>query len=279
MIRWSWPTMGSMASLAVAGTATPAARAELAAAVRVAQDWLEEVEAALSPYRTTSDLCRWRAGDAALAQLSPLLGDVVAVCTDLQVRTGGGFHPFDRSGQYDPSGYVKGWAVEAAMRVLAEAGVTDACLGVGGDVAMRGTSDEGRPWRAAIGDPRDGRRIVAVLEQPAGGQPFAVATSGAAQRGAHIWGAAPAGPRPPRPAVLASVTVVGPELGRVDAFATAVWARARREPLAQAWAWLAGTGCEALALTNDGTVHLTEGMPAYLYTPVPAASAAVAARV
>lgn len=286
MIRWSWPTMGSVASLAVPGTRTPIERADLGDAVRLARLWLERVEMVLSPYLPNSDLCRWRAGTVPLPEFSPLLGEVVDACADLTSLTGGGFQPVDRAGRYDPSGYVKGWAVERTMHVLVNAGVSDACLGVGGDIQIWGTSDGGRPWRTAISDPDDGRRIAAVLEQPAGGSPFAVATSGAAQRGAHIWaGNGPvdlrpaAGAPPPRtlgvvrngrPAAatgLASVTVVGPDLGRVDGFATAIWARALHEPLAEAWWWLTGTGCEALAIDNDGQAHLTPGMRPFLHDP------------
>ncbi|MGB7981755.1 MAG: FAD:protein FMN transferase [Candidatus Nanopelagicales bacterium] len=280
-----------MASLAVPGTATPGTRAEVDTAVRAARDWLDTVEAALSPYQASSDLCRWRSGSAPrLGLLSPLLSEVVDACADLNARTGGGFAPIDRDGRYDPSGYVKGWAVQRAAQVLGEAGVTDACLAVGGDIQMRGTSDGGRPWRTAVGDPGDGRHIAAVLEQPAGGPPFAVATSGSAQRGAHIWsagaerapaeragargigtgpggpGRSPAGRRTPG-ARLSSVTVVGPDLGRVDAFATAIWARALREPLADAWSWLAGTGYEALTISDTGSISMTPGMPGYLHQP------------
>ena len=151
--------------------------------------WLDEVEAALSPYRDDSDLCRWRSGARTLGRCSPLLAEVIDAVGTLEDLTDGGFHPYDRQGRFDPTGYVKGWAVERAVGILSDAGVTDAFFGVGGDIQMVGRADTGRPWRVAVTDPADERRIVAVVEAPADGRPFAVATSGAAQRGDHIWSA------------------------------------------------------------------------------------------
>ena len=168
-------------------------------AVDEVQAWLDEVEAALSPYRDDSDLCRWRSGARTLARCSPLLAEVIDAVGTLEDLTDGGFHPYDRQGRFDPTGYVKGWAVERAVGILSDAGVTDAFLGVGGDIQMVGRADTGRPWRVAVTDPADERRIVAVVEAPADGRPFAVATSGAAQRGDHIWaglGGRPGGSAP-----------------------------------------------------------------------------------
>lgn len=279
--RWSWPAMGSVASLAVAGGSGSPADQDRAHQAVVA--WLAAVEQALSPYREDSDLCRWRRGELDMAD-APLLAEVTAACQALPDLTGGGFHPVDPQGRYDPTGYVKGWAVQRGAALLVEHGVTHACLGVGGDLQVLGRRDGGRPWRVAVVDPNDHRRIVAVVQAPGGpGARLAVATSGSAQRGAHIWpgqGAAPGEgtdlgwppvprlARPPREQPrrdpLASVTVVGPELHLADAFATAVWARALEEPLDAAWAWLARSGYEGLAVSTAGRLRRTEGMAAHL---------------
>lgn len=259
--RRAWPTMGSMASLAIRGASTTV----VDVAERRVRDWFERVEAALSPYRDDSDLCRWRSGAATLEECSPLLAEVVAAVAGLPAATGGGFHPYDRDGRFDPTGYVKGWAIERAVDLAIDAGVTDACLGIGGDLQMVGRPSAERPWRAGVVDPQDERRLVAIVEAPDGGT-WAVATSGDAQRGEHIWA-------PPLPAArdllpaLRSVTVVGPQLRYADAYATAVWARARRQPLADAWAWLAGTGYQALAVDRAGWIQATTGMAAHLARP------------
>ena len=264
MRRWAWPTMGSYASLAVPDAATDGQEAAAELAVRRERRWFDTVEAALSPYRADSDLCRWREGELALDDASPLLLEVMTDVAELTRITRGGFNPTDRLKRFDPSGYVKGWSIQHSVRSLLAAGFADVCLGVGGDLQMVGHSQGGRPWRAAVVDPAGPRRVLAVVEQPDDGRAFAVATSGSAERGDHIWG----GLGPQRPhwdsEGLAAVTVVGPDLGRVDAFATAIWALAKDQPLELAWSWLAGTGCEALAVTSSGDVRTTPGMGAHL---------------
>jgi thiamine biosynthesis lipoprotein len=257
--------MGSYASLAVPWHPSDPSVAPPDEAVAEVKAWLTEVESALSPYREDSDLCRWRSGALALGGCSPLLADVVDAVGWLEDLTDGGFHPYDRQGRFDPTGYVKGWAVERSVALLVDAGLDDAFFGVGGDIQMVGRADTGRPWRVAVTDPRDERRILAVVEAPVDGRPFAVATSGASQRGDHIW--AGLGGRPGGPGAtdaLASVTVIGPDLGHVDAFATAIWARATNGPLADAWGWLPERHYGAMAVLASGAIRMTPGMGAHL---------------
>lgn len=269
--------MGSQASLAVpdmqvapAG-ATWAPGPDLDSATADVRAWLDRVEATLSPYREDSDLCRWRRGDVALHDCSPLLAEVVDAVDELTTITEGAFHAYDRRGRFDPTGYVKGWAVDRAVGILADAGVGDACFGIGGDLQLIGRAGADRQWRVALTDPADEHRVVAIVEAPRSGSRFAMATSGGAQRGDHIWagrgGAAPSALRttgaPGQPA-LAAVTVVGPDLRLADAFATAVWAHAQAHPLHVAWSWLAGTGYEALAVGRGGWVRWTPAMAQHL---------------
>ena len=257
MRRWAWPTMGSYASLAVPWHPTdPTVGSRRTRRSDEVKAWLEEVEDALSPYRDDSDLCQWRSGARTLGRCSPLLAEVIDAVGTLEDLTEGGFHPYDRQGRFDPTGYVKGWAVERAVGILSDAGVTDAFFGVGGDIQMVGRADTGRPWRVAVTDPADERRIVAVVEAPADGGPFAVATSGAAQRGDHIWaglGGRPGGSS--RPDALASVTVIGPDLGHVDAFATAIWALAKDRPWPRR-----GSGCPSDEYRRDGGADVRGGL-------------------
>ena len=63
----------------------------------------------------------------------------------------------------DPSGVVKGWAVEQASALLSDLDDTDFCLSAGGDMACR-TSDVDRPdWRIGIENPRNPRMLIAVV--------------------------------------------------------------------------------------------------------------------
>lgn len=273
--------MGSVASLAVAGgpfelapsaqRSEPCDPAEWPATVAAVRAWFAEVERVLSPYRAGSDLIRWRSGETDLADCSPLLAEVIAGVAPLPEATAGGFHPYDRHGRYDPTGYVKGWAIERGVTILAEHGVHDACLSIGGDLRTIGRADPDRPWRLAIADPADRGRPAAIVVAADHG--FALATSGESERGEHIWSmpgpTARLAPTPgrtgtPTRAGLASISVIGPELSLADAYATAIWALARQRPVPEAWEWLEPTEYEALAVLSNGQLETTAGMREHL---------------
>ena len=118
----------------------------------------------------------------------------------------------------DPSGVVKGWAVERAAAALRTLPDTDFCLSAGGDMTCHTIDTAGAPWRIGIEDPRDTSRIRAVIPVHNG----AVATSGTAHRGQHLVDARTGRP----PSGIASVTVVANSLTWADIDATAAMCRA-----------------------------------------------------
>jgi len=181
-----------------------AAVAELYAELRAA-------DARFSTYREDSELSRWARGE--LAQPSPDLQEVRALCELASARTGGAFNAYTPNGSWDPSGLVKGWAVERAARHLAALAGPDWCVNAGGDVLLH--CSPGGSFRIGIEDPRDRTRVAAVVQRSSG----AVATSGTAVRGRHLYD-----PRTGEfPDVLGSVTVVGPSLCQADVLATAAY--------------------------------------------------------
>ena len=148
-------------------------------------------------------------------------------------------------GRLDPSGLVKGWAIEQASDLLRAAGSANHCVNGGGDVQCAGEPQPGQPWRIGIAHPLQPGTLVDVVT----GTDIAVATSGTAERGAHVLdphtGRAPAG--------LASVTLVGTRLSRVDAYATAAFAMG---PLAREWI-TALPEHWGLAVESDGSTWRT----------------------
>jgi len=203
-------------------------------------EWLREVDALFSTYRPGSEVSRLDAGTLALADADPLVREVLARCEALREETRGAFDA-RASGALDPSGLVKGWALDrAAALVDAES----LCLDGGGDLVLRGG-----PWRVGIRHPLLSDRLAAVLELREG----AVATSGTYERGEHILD--PRTGHPPR-GVL-SVTVTGPELATADAYATSAFAMGRKGP-----AWTAGLDKhEAMTILTGGRVLGTPGFP------------------
>ncbi|MBY8872803.1 FAD:protein FMN transferase [Micromonospora sp. PLK6-60] len=216
---------------------------------------LREVDAVFSTYRPDSEIGRLGGAAPDPATATPAVREVARRCDEARARTGGWFDarrlPLPGGGLgYDPSGLVKGWAVERAARWLTDLPGHDLCLNAGGDVLLRTTP--GRPaWRVGVEDPARPDRLLDVLELTHG----AVATSGTARRGAHITD-----PRSGRPAqAVRSVTVVGPELLWADVYATAAVARG-----ADALDWLAALdGYAALLVDAAGRTRTTPAWPGH----------------
>ncbi|WP_442817419.1 FAD:protein FMN transferase [Streptomyces sp. NBC_01216] len=238
--------MGTVFSFDIRDRPSPAIRRALADAVR----HLHAVDAVFSTYRPDSAVRRLDRGEIRSADCPPEVHEVLSLCARA-AHTSDGWFSVLAGGALDPSGLVKGWAVENASRMLYEAGAHDTCVNGGGDLRLRGRSAPGTPWRVGIAHPSRPAARVAVVT--AHGD-LAVATSGTAERGAHILD-----PHAGTPATgLASVTVVGPGLTMTDAYATAAFARGE-----SARAWLESlAGYEGLGVTPEGRVWRTSGFDA-----------------
>ncbi|MER5970957.1 FAD:protein FMN transferase [Streptomyces sp. NPDC002055] len=236
--------MGTVFSFDIRGEG--AAQAE--AAVEAAARWLHRVDELFSTYKPESELSRLSRGELTQAECDPLIAEVLSLCESAEARSHGWFNA-RYGGRLDPTGLVKGWAVERASLLLTAAGVTDTCINGGGDIQLSGRRDPGGPWRVGISDPLHPGRFVTVVE---GEGELAVATSGTAERGCHILD--PYTGSPPRHG-LVSVTVLARGLTAADAWATAAfaWGPGSRE-------WLEELpDVEAFAVTADGSTWCTAG--------------------
>jgi thiamine biosynthesis lipoprotein len=179
--------------------------------------------------------------------VDPVVREVLALCEQAKVETQGWFD-VDLPGGLDPSGLVKGWAIERVLDVLGEIRDVDVCLNVGGDVAVR-VAPGGPPFVAGIEDPLNPSRLIASVPLPTGG----LATSGTAARGLHI-----VDPHTGQPvADIASVSVVGPSLMWADIYATAAFARGPG-----GLAWLESVPLyDALVVHLDGRLEATPAWP------------------
>jgi thiamine biosynthesis lipoprotein len=218
------------------------------AAIAAAVGWLHHVDTVFSTYTAGSDISRMQRGELRLADADPAVGQVLELCARAQTSTGGAFTAMPR-GRLDPTGLVKGWAVERASRLLSEHGAVNHAVNGGGDLQLAGSAGPGRPWVVGISDPADRRRIVGIVT----GRDFAVATSGTAERGRHILD-----PLTGRPATgMASATVVGPSLTFADAYATAAFVLA-----GDALRWISEVdGYEALLIDGAGASSTSRGWP------------------
>ena len=218
-------------------------------------EWLRFVDRTFSTYIPDSEISRINAGRLAASRRAPggaqraePLRAVAPPNARLlrHRRAGGGERAID------PSGFVKGWAIEGAGRILARAGARNWYVNAGGDIRLHGAPPGAAGWRVGIQHPRERMAVAAVVELSEG----AIATSGAYERGQHIVD--PHTRRPPRG--VQSVTIIGPDLATVDAYATAAYAMGRKG--AEWAARLPGHG--AIVIFDDGRIAYSAGAERYL---------------
>jgi FAD:protein FMN transferase len=215
-------------------------------AVRDVVTWLHHVDTVFSTYKPSSDISRIQRRELRVDDADADVPPVLDLCALVQDATGGAFTAMPR-GHFDPTGLVKGWAIERASRMLRGHGAANHAVNGGGDIQLAGDAAPGRPWTVGVSDPHDRGRILTTIT----GRDFAVATSGVAERGQHIYD--PFTGRPARG--LASATVTGPSLTYADPYATAAFVIGRH-----ATQWIDGiVGYEALLVETDGTTHRSSG--------------------
>lgn len=206
--------------------------------------WLREVDARFSPFRPDSEVCRYDRGELRLPQLSADLTEVLDLCEQYRLATGGAFDVRLPGRPLDPCAVVKGWSVQRAAELLTSAGARRFILNAGGDVVV-----SGGPWRVGVRHPEHADQLCTVLELTDG----AVATSARYERGDHIVDG-----RTGRPATgLLSLSVVAASLTEADATATAAFAMG---PEGVDWA-AARPGCEIFAVDAERRVRRTPGFP------------------
>jgi len=232
----TFETMGTVVSLR---GATP----ETAAEVRAV---FAGYDHRYSLYDPSSVLSRVADGSLRLADAPVQVRDVYALALDWRDRTGGAFTPHRPDGVVDLSGVVKALAIRDAGAVLdADADADDWMITAGGDVLVRGQHRADGPWSVGVLDPARRDTVVGVVRLAAPRR--AVATSGTAERGEHIWRrAAP---------TFVQATVIADDVVTADVLATAVVA-GDEDDLRRL---TADEDADVLAFGVDGTVWATPG--------------------
>lgn len=180
--------------------------------------WFEQVDETFSTYKPTSEISRINLRTLQLVDASPEVQEIFRLAEETKRLTDGWFDI--RLGRnIDPSGIVKGWAIERAADLLRQAGLKNFYVEAGGDIATVGQNSQGQPWRVGIRHPFNHRQNTKILSI----SDLGIATSGSYVRGEHIYN-----PRTGKPAKeIASLTVIGPNIYEADRFATAAYAMGR----------------------------------------------------
>ncbi len=227
------------------------------AAFDAAFAYFEYVDATFSPFKADSELTKINHGKIRPTEASADLQEIFALAEETKIETGGYFDIRTPRGEYDPSGIVKGWAIENVSQLLASRGFAHTYVDAGGDIRVRGLAGGVRPWRIGIQNPFNLQEVVKhVLVTDAG-----IATSGTYIRGDHIYNPRSNG----KPADgIVSLTVVGPTIYDADRFATAAFAMGREgirfiESL---------DDYEGYVIDTDGIATMTSHFAAYTDQPI-----------
>lgn len=219
-------------------------------AIKDTFDHFRKVDARYSTYKPDSEISRINSG-LPRSRWSAGMERVLEMCEQTRLETGGYFDIM-RGGKRDPSGLVKGWAINEAAGRLKRRGFPNFCLEAGGDFQVSGRSSRGGAWRIGIRNPFDRHEIVKVVEVKGEG----VATSGTDVRGSHIYD-----PHCPDSDLddVRSLTVIGPDIYEADRFATAAFAMGGKgicfiESL---------EGFEGYMIGSDRTATFTSGFERY----------------
>lgn len=186
-------------------------------AIEKAYDYFKYIDEKFSPFKATSEVSMLNRGEVTADNCSDEMKTILKLSQETKDLTDGYFDIVTPDGKYNPSGLVKGWAIQNAGEILKSEGLKNFYVDAGGDIQAYGHNHEDRPWRAGIRNPFDLKQIVRTLRLEDRG----VATSGTYIRGKHIYN--PLEPKNPVSEIV-SLTVIGPNIYEADRFATAAFA-------------------------------------------------------
>jgi thiamine biosynthesis lipoprotein len=177
--------------------------------------YFNQIDEQYSPYKPSSELSKVNAG-LPRDQWSQEFLEIMELCEQTKQQTNGYFD-IEHNGTLDPSGLVKGWAIQRAAEQLLAAGFKNFYLEAGGDIQVHGNYKADTPWQIGIRNPFNIHEIVKVVNVHDQG----VATSGTYIRGEHIYD-----PHHnfSEAHTIKSLTVIGPNIYEADRFATAAFA-------------------------------------------------------
>lgn len=178
-------------------------------------EYFRSIDQRYSPYKMDSELSKVNGG-LPDSEWSEEFREIIHLCEQTKQETQGYFD-ITHNGKLDPSGLVKGWAIQRAAEQLLAAGFTNFYIEAGGDIQVHGHYEDDSPWRIGLRNPFSTDEIVKVVNLQTEG----IATSGTYIRGEHIYN-----PRASYQKVHAvkSLTVIGPNIYEADRFATAAFA-------------------------------------------------------
>lgn len=213
--------------------------------------YLRQIDEKFSTFNDKSEAAKINSGKFVEKNLSDDMKKIIALSKQTKHETNGYFDVY-ASGEFDPTGIVKGWAIFESSKILLQKGLQNFYLEIAGDIQVCGKNGNDESWKIGIENPFDRREIVKVLQLSNKG----IATSGIYINGEHIID--PINKKAANDII--SITVIGPNVYEADRFATAVFAMGE-----------AGIrfleekdGLEGYMITKDKHAYTTTGFEQYL---------------
>lgn len=179
--------MGTVATIQVVYQAAAVNDNIAASAIKAFVDGMLADQKIFTTYDQTSVICQLGRGEITLAEAPEVVREVEQACQLAKTATNGRFDAWWR-GWFDPTGYVKGWSTERhffkylvpAMAKIPE--IIAVAVNVGGDIQCVTRPGADWKWHTGVANPFDKTKVLAKFALVDG----AAATSGPAERGAHI---------------------------------------------------------------------------------------------
>lgn len=215
--------------------------------------YFQYIDEKFSTYKVNSEISRYNRGELKEDQFTQDLKEVFNLCDETKKLTNGYFEIRNPQGIIDPSGLVKGWAVNNAAKILMGLEYKNFYIDAGGDIQAEGLNEKRVPWQIGIRNPIDLNSIIKVLSISGMG----VATSGTYIRGEHIYN-----PKNyQKISEIVSLTVIGKNIYEADRFATAAFAMGK-----EGIVYIENLkGFEGYMVDKNGLAVMTTGFEKYVH--------------
>jgi thiamine biosynthesis lipoprotein len=215
-------------------------------------DYLKRIDNKFSIFKKHSEISKINRGEVLKKDYSPLMRKIISLCLLTKKQTNGYFD-IEINGKIDPSGIIKGYAINEAAKMLLNKGYKNFFVEIAGDAQTHGTKN-GQSWKIGIQNPFNKKEIVKTVGLINKG----IATSGNYIKGKHIFN-----PKTNEFADdIASITVIASNVYEADRFATAAFAMGEKgiEFIASQ------KGLEGYMIKKDRTAVFTPGFEKYVET-------------
>lgn len=176
--------------------------------------YLHYIDEKFSTYKKNSEISRINRGELKEKDYSNDMKTIFDLSKKTKKETKGYFD-ININGVLDPSGIVKGYAINQAAKILKKKGFKNFYAEIAGDIEICGKNNN-KNWKVGIQNPFNQKEIIKIVHLTNRG----IATSGTYIRGLHIYN-----PKIKKKADdIASISVIGPNIYEADRFATAAFA-------------------------------------------------------